>query len=136
LGFAITHAGAFVSTAPGSEGARERGASCVIRTGSGIRFDYLVVDGLYPGAPFLHLADRLRLPVVARLKENLPERMSLARARTTTDLPLPNTHRRTGRHPAQLPTLSHDLLRHGLKAAPASHLNPQVPKWLERAARG
>lgn len=40
----------------------------------GRRFaDYLVVDGLYSGAPFLHLAGDLGLPVVAALKDNLPE---------------------------------------------------------------
>ncbi len=39
----------------------------------GARFaDYLVVDGAYAGAPFLHAANRVGLRVVARLKENLP----------------------------------------------------------------
>src|SRR5208283_1741313 len=39
----------------------------------GTRFaDYLVVDGEYAGAPFLHAANRLGLRVVARLKNNLP----------------------------------------------------------------
>jgi hypothetical protein len=39
----------------------------------GTRFaDYLVVDGAYAGAPFLHAANRLGLRVVARLKNNLP----------------------------------------------------------------
>jgi hypothetical protein len=39
----------------------------------GTRFaDYLVGDGAYAGAPFLHAANRLRLRVVVRLKENLP----------------------------------------------------------------
>ena len=48
----------------------------------GRRFaDYLVVDGLYSGAPFLHLADRLGLPVIAVLKDNLPELMQAARRR-------------------------------------------------------
>jgi hypothetical protein len=46
-----------------------------------IRFDYLVVDGLYPGAPFLALADGLGLPVVARLTEKLPELCEAAEAR-------------------------------------------------------
>lgn len=46
-----------------------------------IRFDYLVVDGLYPGAPFLHLADQLGLPVVARLTDKLPELHQAAQAR-------------------------------------------------------
>lgn len=48
----------------------------------GRRFaDYLVVDGLYAGAPFLHLADRLGLPVIAALKDNLPELVQAARRR-------------------------------------------------------
>jgi len=40
----------------------------------GARFaDYLVVDGAYATATFLHTAGRAGIPVVARLKENLPE---------------------------------------------------------------
>lgn len=40
----------------------------------GPRFaDYLVVDGEYATAPFLHAAGRAGIPVVARLKDNLPE---------------------------------------------------------------
>jgi len=35
--------------------------------------DYVVADGEFATAPFLHEADRLGLPVVARLKDNLPE---------------------------------------------------------------
>jgi hypothetical protein len=46
-----------------------------------IGFDYLVVDGLYPGAPFLALADSLGLPVVARLTQGLPELFEAAEAR-------------------------------------------------------
>ena len=43
-------------------------------TGLGARFaDYLVVDGEYATAPFLHAAGKAGLPVVARLKSNLPE---------------------------------------------------------------
>jgi hypothetical protein len=43
-------------------------------TALGPRFaDYLVVDGEYATAPFLHAADRAGIPVVARLKDNLPE---------------------------------------------------------------
>jgi hypothetical protein len=39
----------------------------------GSRFsDYLVGDGAYAGAPFLHAANRLGLRVIVRLKENLP----------------------------------------------------------------
>jgi hypothetical protein len=42
--------------------------------GLGVRFaDYVVVDGEFATAPFLHAADRAGLPVVARLKDNLPE---------------------------------------------------------------
>lgn len=44
------------------------------RPGLGARFaDYLVVDGELAVAPFLHAAGRAGLPVVARLKDNLPE---------------------------------------------------------------
>jgi hypothetical protein len=44
----------------------------------GPRFaDYLVVDGAYATAPFLHAAGRVGLHVVARLKSNLPD-LSLA----------------------------------------------------------
>ena len=40
----------------------------------GPRFaDYLVVDGGYATAPFLHAADQAGIKVVARLKNNLPE---------------------------------------------------------------
>jgi hypothetical protein len=40
----------------------------------GPRFaDYLVVDGAYATAPFLHAAGKVGIPVLARLKENLPE---------------------------------------------------------------
>ena len=40
----------------------------------GVRFAaYVVVDGEYATAPFLHAASELGLPVVARLKANLPE---------------------------------------------------------------
>jgi hypothetical protein len=35
--------------------------------------DYLVVDAEYATSPFLHTATELGLPVVARLKDNLPE---------------------------------------------------------------
>jgi len=42
--------------------------------GLGTRFaDYVVVDGKFATAPFLHTADEVGLPVVARLKDNLPE---------------------------------------------------------------
>jgi hypothetical protein len=40
----------------------------------GVRFaNYLVVDGEFATAPFLHAAGRVGLPLVARLKDNLPE---------------------------------------------------------------
>ncbi|MEX0890633.1 MAG: transposase [Gemmatimonadota bacterium] len=48
----------------------------------GPRFaDYLVVDGLYNGAPFLHLTEDLGVPVIAALKDNLPELSAAARRR-------------------------------------------------------
>jgi hypothetical protein len=48
----------------------------------GPRFaDYLVVDGEYATAPFLHVADDLGIPVVARLKGNLPELWAAAQKR-------------------------------------------------------
>ena len=48
----------------------------------GARFaDYVVVDGEFATAPFLHLAGELGLHVVARLKANLPELYAAAQAR-------------------------------------------------------
>jgi len=48
----------------------------------GPRFaDYLVVDSEFATAPFLHEAGKLGLPVVARLKGNLPELYAAAQAR-------------------------------------------------------
>jgi len=48
----------------------------------GPRFaDYLVVDGKYATAPFLHVCEDLGLPVVARLKGNLPELFHSAQKR-------------------------------------------------------
>ena len=42
--------------------------------GLGVRFaNDLVVDGEFATAPFLHAAGRVGVPVVARLKDNLPE---------------------------------------------------------------
>lgn len=42
----------------------------------GPRFaDYLVVDGEFATAPFLHTADAMEIPVIARLKDNLPDLM-------------------------------------------------------------
>ena len=48
----------------------------------GPRFaDYVVGDGAYATAPFLHTTEELGLPVVARLKENLPLLAAAVRAR-------------------------------------------------------
>jgi hypothetical protein len=48
----------------------------------GRRFaDYLVVDGKFATAPFLNTATGVGLPVVARLKDNLPELAQAARRR-------------------------------------------------------
>jgi len=45
-----------------------------VRTNLGARFiDYVVVDGGFATAPFLHVATEAGWPVVARLKDNLPE---------------------------------------------------------------
>jgi hypothetical protein len=45
-----------------------------VRENLGARFiDYVVVDGEFATAPFLHVAADAGWPVVARLKENLPE---------------------------------------------------------------
>ena len=54
----------------------------------GPRFaDYLVVDGEYATAPFLHVCDHLGLPVVARLKANLPELYQAAQKRFSQQAP-------------------------------------------------
>ena len=54
----------------------------------GSRFaDYLVVDGEYATAPFLHACDHLGLPVVARLKGNLPELFPAAQKRFSRQAP-------------------------------------------------
>jgi hypothetical protein len=54
----------------------------------GPRFaDYLVVDGLYAGAPFLHLTEDVGLPVIAALKDNLPELSLAARQRFADTAP-------------------------------------------------
>ncbi len=48
----------------------------------GRRFaDYVVVDGGFATAPFLHAAEAAGLPVVARLKKNLPELFAAAQQR-------------------------------------------------------
>ena len=54
----------------------------------GPRFaDYLVVDGGFATAPFLHVADDVGLPVVARLKANLPELFQAAQKRFSRQSP-------------------------------------------------
>ena len=54
----------------------------------GVRFAaYVVVDGEYSTAPFLHAASKLGLPVVARLKANLPELWTAAQKRFATQPP-------------------------------------------------
>jgi hypothetical protein len=54
----------------------------------GKRFaDYVVADGEYGGAPFLHGVRRLGLRAVVRLKENLPELLHAAEARFTDKPP-------------------------------------------------
>lgn len=48
----------------------------------GPRFaDYVVVDGKFATAPFLKTAGKLNVPVVARLKDNLPELFAAAQKR-------------------------------------------------------
>lgn len=54
----------------------------------GRRFaDYVVVDGEFATAPFLHVAGEAGLRVVARLKGNLPELFAAAQARFAGQLP-------------------------------------------------
>lgn len=54
----------------------------------GIRFAaYVVVDGEFATAPFLHAAGKLGLPVVARLKPNLPELLAAAQKRFRSQPP-------------------------------------------------
>jgi hypothetical protein len=54
----------------------------------GSRFaDYVVVDGGFASAPFLHVAGNLGLKTVARLKGNLPELFEAAQRRFASCLP-------------------------------------------------
>jgi Transposase DDE domain len=54
----------------------------------GVRFAaYVVVDGEFATAPFLHTAGKLGLPVVARLKANLPELLAAAQKRFRSQAP-------------------------------------------------
>ena len=56
--------------------------------GLGKRFaQYVVVDGKFATAPFLHTAGELGLRVVARLKDNLPELLSTAQQRFASGPP-------------------------------------------------
>jgi len=53
-----------------------------VRVSLGARFiDYVVVDGEFATAPFLHTAGEAGWPVVARLKDNLPELFQAAQRR-------------------------------------------------------
>jgi hypothetical protein len=53
-----------------------------LRESLGARFiDYVVVDGEFATAPFLHAAGQAGWPVVARLKDNLPELFQAAQRR-------------------------------------------------------
>jgi hypothetical protein len=57
--------------------------------GLGVRFaDYLVVDGEFATAPFLHAAGRVSLPVIAQLKDNLPELLAAVEKRFTHLAPM------------------------------------------------
>jgi DDE family transposase len=54
----------------------------------GARFaDYVVVDGEFATAPFLHTASDLGLRVVARLKDNLPQLLAAAQQRFHSQCP-------------------------------------------------
>jgi hypothetical protein len=56
--------------------------------GLGPRFaDYVVADGAYSSAPFLHVAGDLGLRVVARLKGNLPQLFAAAQGRFSVSPP-------------------------------------------------
>lgn len=59
-----------------------------LRVRLGARFiDYVVVDGEFATAPFLHAAGKVGWPVVARLKENLPELLRAAQRRFRSQPP-------------------------------------------------
>jgi hypothetical protein len=64
-------------------GQRRRGRDLL-----GARFaDYVVVDGEFATAPFLHTVSALGLRVVARLKDNLPQLLAAAQQRFHSQLP-------------------------------------------------
>jgi hypothetical protein len=59
-----------------------------VRANLGARFiDYVVVDGEFATAPFLHAAGKAGWPVVARLKDNLPELSRAAKGRFSSRPP-------------------------------------------------
>lgn len=59
-----------------------------LRQSLGARFvDYVVVDGGFATAPFLHAAGEAGWPVVARLKDNLPELFQAAQRRFRSQPP-------------------------------------------------
>ena len=59
-----------------------------LRVSLGARFiDYVVVDGEFATAPFLHAAGKAGWPVVARLKDNLPELFRAAQRRFRSQPP-------------------------------------------------
>ena len=77
---------------PYPPGDSEQGASMrlLARTARalGSRFaQYVVADGLYASAPFLHAAGALGLRAVVRLKENVPTLLAAAQARFTAQPP-------------------------------------------------
>jgi Transposase DDE domain len=60
-----------------------------LRQSLGARFvDYVVVEGEFATAPFLHAAAEVGWPVVARLKDNLPELFQAAQRRFRSQHPL------------------------------------------------
>jgi hypothetical protein len=68
----------------------EAGQRVLRRAGGnvGVRFaDYVVVDGEFATAPFLHTAGEVGLHVVARLKENLPELLAAVQERFAGQVP-------------------------------------------------
>jgi hypothetical protein len=59
----------------------------------GPRFaDYVVVDAKFATAPFLHTADTVNVPVIARLKTNLPELATAVEARFAQQPPTDSFH--------------------------------------------
>lgn len=59
-----------------------------LRASLGARFiDYVVVDGEFATAPFLHTAGEVGWPLVARLKDNLPELFRAAQRRFRSQPP-------------------------------------------------